>query len=91
MGKPIGDGSVEFETILPLLHQLLPDLDNTSCHIKLRLPPDTTMDDTHAWMSRSLNYLRTYSIFPQIEGRTHQELECRSIGRSGDFITNAKL
>ena len=52
-GKPIGDGSVDYDTILPLLHQLLPDPDNTSCHIKLRLSPDTTLDDTHAWMSRS--------------------------------------
>ena len=52
-GKPIGDGSVDYDTILPLLHQLLPDPDKTSCHIKLRLSPDTTLDDTHAWMSRS--------------------------------------
>ena len=52
-GKPIGDGSVDYDTILPLLHQLLPDPDNTSCHIKLRLSPDTMLDDTHAWMSRS--------------------------------------
>jgi sugar phosphate isomerase/epimerase len=91
MGKPIGDGSVGFENILPLLHQLLPDPDNTSCHIKLRLPPDTTLADTHAWMSRSLNYLRGYDLFPQLEGKMHEELECRSVGRSGDFTTDAKL
>ena len=117
-GKPIGDGSVDYDTILPLLHQLLPDPDNTSCHIKLRLSPDTTLDDTHAWMSRSapagphpppplagrtalcaltrawcrsLGFLQGFGIFPGIGDKSFDVLECRSMGRDGEFVTSAKL
>jgi hypothetical protein len=93
-GKPIGTGSVDFSTILPLLHQLLPDPDNTSCHIKLRLPPETTLDDTHAWMCSSLSYLQGYDIFPQIAaaaaeggggGRGGKGAEAAAIGASGEL------
>jgi hypothetical protein len=52
----------------------------------------TTLDDTHAWMSRSLNYLKEYGIFPQVAGKHHPDLLCRSIGRSGEgYVTDAKL
>ena len=92
-GKPIGTGSVDFSTILPLLHQLLPDPDNTSCHIKLRLPPETTVDDTHAWMCSSLSYLQGYDIFPQIAAAAAAEggggggrgAEAAAIGASGEL------
>lgn len=96
-GKPIGDGSVDFHTILSLLHQLLPDPNNTSCHIKLRLPPGTTLDDTHAWMCRSLCFLSNFELFPQIAagaGAAAAALAvegCRSMGRDGTFVTNPKL
>jgi sugar phosphate isomerase/epimerase len=55
-GTPIGDGSVDFETILPLLNQQLTDPDNTTACVKLRLPSDSREHDT--WMRQSLEYLR---------------------------------
>jgi sugar phosphate isomerase/epimerase len=58
-GTPIGQGSVDFEAILPMLRDRLTDPDNTTVSIKLRLPPG---DESHdAWMRQSLEYLGSHS------------------------------
>ena len=47
-GTPIGRGSVDFETLLPMLSERLPDPEKTTACIKLRLPPGSA---EHAdWM-----------------------------------------
>jgi sugar phosphate isomerase/epimerase len=58
-GTPIGQGSVDFDAIIPLLNQELPDPENTTVCIKLRLPPNTL--DHAAWMAQSLDYLRNHA------------------------------
>ena len=55
-GTRIGLGSVDFDTLLPLLARLLPDPDNTTVSIKLRLPPMSS--DHDGWLSESVSYLR---------------------------------
>ena len=58
-GTPIGQGSVDFEAILPMLRDRLPDPVNTTVSIKLRLPPG---DESHdVWMRQSLEYLGSHS------------------------------
>jgi sugar phosphate isomerase/epimerase len=59
-GTPIGQGSVDFDTILPMLRECLPDPDNTTVCIKLRLPPGST--EHLAWMEESLEFLRSYGV-----------------------------
>ena len=55
-GTPIGKGSVDFETIFPMLRERLPDPENTTVSIKLRLPSgDNSHDD---WMRQSLEFLQ---------------------------------
>ena len=56
-GTPIGQGSVDFHSILPMLAEKLPNPDQTTVSIKLRLPPDS--DAHHAWMEQSLAYVRS--------------------------------
>jgi sugar phosphate isomerase/epimerase len=56
-GTPIGDGSVDFDAILPVLAAQLPDPASTTACIKLRLPDGSTEHD--AWMRRSLEFLRS--------------------------------
>jgi sugar phosphate isomerase/epimerase len=56
-GTPIGDGSVDFDAILPLLEAELPDAPGTTACIKLRLPDGSREHD--AWLRRSLEFLRT--------------------------------
>ena len=57
-GTPIGRGSVDFETLLPMLSGRLPDPEGTTACIKLRLPPGSA---EHAdWMDRSLTFLRSH-------------------------------
>lgn len=55
-GTPLGEGSVDFEPILSLLTEHLPDPAGTTACVKLRLPPASQEHD--AWMRRSLEYLR---------------------------------
>ncbi len=57
-GTPLGQGSVDFDQILPLLEELLPEPDKTTVCIKLRLPPDST--EHAAWMEASLGYVRAH-------------------------------
>ncbi|MXZ10855.1 MAG: TIM barrel protein [Gemmatimonadetes bacterium] len=57
-GTPIGRGSVDFETLLPMLSEQLPDPEKTTACIKLRLPPGSA---EHAdWMDQSLTFLRSH-------------------------------
>ena len=56
-GTPIGQGSVDFETILPMLSEKLPDPENTTVCVKLRLPADN--DDHDEWMRQSLEFLQS--------------------------------
>ena len=58
-GTPIGEGSVDFQTILPMLSELLPSPKSTTVSIKLRLPPDSTAHDE--WMRGSLEFLNSQS------------------------------
>lgn len=60
-GTPIGRGSVDYDSILPLLASLLPDPAATTACIKLRLPPGSTEHDS--WLRQSLAFLR-----PRLEG-----------------------
>jgi sugar phosphate isomerase/epimerase len=55
-GTPIGDGSVDFDAILPLLAEHLPDPTGTTACVKLRLPDGSAEHD--AWLRRSLAFLR---------------------------------
>ena len=55
-GTPLGQGSVDFAVIFELLPTLLPDPDQTTVCIKLRLPPDCL--DHEAWMRQSLDFIR---------------------------------
>ena len=55
-GTPIGDGSVDFDAILPLLAAELPDPAGTTACVKLRLPDGSAEHD--AWLRRSLDFLR---------------------------------
>jgi sugar phosphate isomerase/epimerase len=55
-GTPIGEGSVDFRHILPLLAEQLPDPEGTTACVKLRLPKESTAHDD--WMRRSLTFLR---------------------------------
>ena len=57
-GTPIGQGSVDFETILRMMAEQLPDPDGTTVAIKLRLPPDS--QEHEVWMEQSLEYLRSH-------------------------------
>ena len=57
-GTPLGQGSVDFDSILPLLGQLLPEPHQTTLSIKLRLPPDQS--EHAAWMEASLDYVRQH-------------------------------
>ena len=57
-GTPIGEGSVDFEAILPMLPERLPNPEGTTASIKLRLPPGNT--DHDAWMKQSLKFLRSH-------------------------------
>ncbi len=56
-GTPIGQGSVDFETILRMMAEQLPDPDGTTVAIKLRLPPDS--QEHEVWMEQSLAFLRS--------------------------------
>jgi len=58
-GTPIGRGSVDFDSILPMLSELLPYPEGTTASIKLRLPPGNTEHD--AWMKQSLAFLQSHS------------------------------
>ena len=59
-GTPIGRGSVDFETLLPMLSERLPDPEGTTACIKLRLPPGSA---EHAdWMDQSLAFLRSHPV-----------------------------
>ncbi len=55
-GTPLGQGSVDFTTIFELLPVLLPDPEQTTVCVKLRLPPDSL--DHEAWMRQSLDFIR---------------------------------
>ncbi len=57
-GTPLGKGSVDFDAILPLMENLLPDPEETTACIKLRLPPNST--EHASWIEESLTYLRTH-------------------------------
>ena len=57
-GAPIGRGSVDFEAILPMLPEQLPNPEGTTVSIKLRLLPGNT--DHDAWMKQSLKFLRSH-------------------------------
>ncbi len=57
-GTPIGRGSVDFDTLLPMLNERLPHPEGTTACIKLRLPPEST--DHADWMDRSLAFLRSH-------------------------------
>jgi len=57
-GTPIGQGSVDFDAILPMLQEKLPNPATTTVCIKLRLPPDNT--EHAAWLQQSLAFLRTH-------------------------------
>ncbi len=57
-GTPLGQGSVDFDAILPLLQTKLPDPAATTVCIKLRLPPNNT--EHAAWMEQSLAFLRAH-------------------------------
>ena len=61
-GTPIGQGSVGFEAIFELLPTLLPDPDQTTVCVKLRLPPESL--DHDAWMGQSLDHIRCSGLFP---------------------------
>ncbi len=61
-GTPIGEGSVDFATIFELLPTTLPDPDQTTVCVKLRLPPES--QDHEAWMGRSLDFIRGNGLFP---------------------------
>ena len=63
-GAPIGQGSVDFDAILPMLHERLPAPEQTTVSIKLRLPPDNT--DHAAWMEQSLTFLRSHPALVKI-------------------------
>ena len=54
-GTPIGRGSVDFGRILPLMAEKLPDPEETTVSIKLRLPPESRAHDS--WMTQSLEFL----------------------------------
>lgn len=55
-GTPIGQGSVDYETILPILKSRLPDPANTTGCIKVRLPPDNA--DHDSWLRQSIDFLK---------------------------------
>ena len=55
-GTPIGQGSVDFDTILPILESTLPEPETTTACIKLRLPPGSL--EHNDWMRQSLSFLR---------------------------------
>ncbi len=57
-GTPLGQGSVDFDAILPMLSEKLPEPEKTTLCIKLRLPPDS--GEHAAWMQQSLAFLRTH-------------------------------
>ena len=57
-GTPIGQGSVDFDAIIPLLSENLPAPDDTTVCIKLRLPPDN--HEHEMWMVQSLDYLKNH-------------------------------
>ena len=59
-GAPLGQGSVDFDRIFPLLGELLPDLRKTTLCIKLRLPPDSA--EHGAWMQQSLEFVRHHPL-----------------------------
>ena len=59
LGTPIGQGSVDFHSILPMLSEQLPSPERTTVSIKLRLPAGHTAHDE--WMQRSLEFLRSQS------------------------------
>ena len=61
-GTPIGQGSVDFAAIFQLLPTLLPDPDQTTVCVKLRLPPASV--DHQAWMGQSLDFIRQSGLFP---------------------------
>ena len=60
-GTPLGQGSVDFDSILPLMEKLLPEPDKTTMSVKLRLPPGST--EHAAWMEASLRYIRAHEAF----------------------------
>jgi len=57
-GTPIGQGSVDFDAILPMLQEKLPNPATTTICVKLRLPPDNT--EHAAWLQQSLAFLRAH-------------------------------
>lgn len=57
-GTPIGQGSVDFDAILPMLQEKLPNPATTTVCVKLRLPPDNT--EHAAWLQQSLAFLRAH-------------------------------
>ena len=57
-GTPIGQGSVDFDAILPMLQEKLPNPATTTVCVKMRLPPDNT--EHAAWLQQSLAFLRTH-------------------------------
>lgn len=54
-GTPIGQGSVDFKTIIPMLFENLPNPEETTVSIKLRLPNGSRAHDE--WMRKSLQFL----------------------------------
>ncbi len=60
-GTPIGQGSVDFDTIFDLMRTELPESDTTTVCVKLRLPPDSS--DHDSWMKSSLDYLSSHTGF----------------------------
>ena len=59
-GTPLGQGSVDFPAIFELL-RLLPDPDQTTVCVKLRLPPES--GEHAAWMEQSLEFIRGSGLF----------------------------
>ena len=56
-GTPIGQGSVDFKAIIPMLLENLPNPVETTVAIKLRLPEGNRAHDE--WILQSLEFLRT--------------------------------
>ena len=65
-GTPIGQGSVDFKTIIPMMPERLPDPDRTTVCIKLRLPNDSM--EHASWIRQSLEFIKAFPEF-QREGQ----------------------
>lgn len=60
-GTPIGQGSVDFDRIFPMLNERLLFPEKTTACIKLRLPPNSNRHGD--WMEQSLVFLRLHPDF----------------------------